>query len=330
MRYLITGGAGFIGSHLADHLISRGDDVLAMDDLSTGSLRNVAHLDGDPRFQLVRGTILDHPRMVELMEEVDVVVHLAAAVGVKLIVERPLESLLTNIRGTEIVLDAAASLGRKILITSTSEIYGKNASRAVSEDADRILGSTSKPRWSYSTGKAVDEILARAYWQDRGVPSIVTRLFNCVGPRQTGEFGMVLPRFVRQAIAGEDLTVYGTGEQRRCFCHVLDTVRALVAQLDHPDAIGDVFNVGAPFELSINDLARTVVEAVSSSSRVVHIPYEAAYEEGFEDMERRVPDISKIRTLTGWEPTLGLELILADVIESERIAVGSAAIERSP
>ena len=330
MRYLITGGAGFIGSHLADHLIGRGDDVLAMDDLSTGSLRNVAHLDGDPRFQLVRGTILDHPRMVELMEDVDVVVHLAAAVGVKLIVERPLESLLTNIRGTEIVLDAAASSGTKVLVTSTSEIYGKNASGPLQEDADRILGSPFKARWSYSTGKAVDEILARAYWQDRGVPSIVTRLFNCVGPRQTGEFGMVLPRFVRQAIAGEDLTVYGTGEQRRCFCHVLDTVRALVALLDHPDAIGDVFNVGAPFELSMNDLARTVVEAVSSSSRVVHIPYEAAYEEGFEDMERRVPDISKIRTLTGWEPTLGLERILADVIESERIAVGSAAIEQSP
>ena len=330
MRYLITGGAGFIGSHLADHLIGRGDDVLAMDDLSTGSLRNVAHLDGDPRFQLVRGTILDHPRMVELMEEVDVVVHLAAAVGVKLIVERPLESLLTNIRGTEIVLDAAASSGSKVLVTSTSEIYGKNASGPLQEDADRILGSPFKARWSYSTGKAVDEILARAYWQDRGVPSIVTRLFNCVGPRQTGEFGMVLPRFVRQAIAGEDLTVYGTGEQRRCFCHVLDTVRALVALLDHPDAIGDVFNVGAPFELSMNDLARTVVETVNSSSRVVHIPYEAAYEEGFEDMERRVPDISKIRTLTGWEPTLGLERILADVIESERIAVGSAAIEQSP
>lgn len=330
MRYLITGGAGFIGSHLADHLIGRGDDVLAMDDLSTGSLRNVAHLDGDPRFQLVRGTILDHPRMVELMEDVDVVVHLAAAVGVKLIVERPLESLLTNIRGTEIVLDAAATSGTKVLVTSTSEIYGKNASGPLQEDSDRILGSPFKARWSYSTSKAVDEILARAYWQDRGVPSIVTRLFNCVGPRQTGEFGMVLPRFVRQAIAGEDLTVYGTGEQRRCFCHVLDTVRALVALLDHPDAIGDVFNVGAPFELSMNDLARSVVEAVGSSSKLVHIPYETAYEEGFEDMERRVPDISKIRTLTGWEPTLGLERILADVIESERIAMASVAIEQRP
>ena len=327
MRYLITGGAGFIGSHMADHLIARGDEVVAMDDLSTGSLRNVAHLDAEPRFRLVRGTILDHPGMVELMEDVDVIVHLAAAVGVKLIVERPLESLLTNIRGTEIVLDAASSSGCTILITSTSEIYGKNASGPLHEDADRILGSPFKARWSYSTGKAVDEILARAYWRDRGVPAIVTRLFNCVGPRQTGAFGMVLPRFVQQAMAGEDLTVYGTGEQRRCFCHVLDTVRALVALLDHPDAIGDVFNVGAPFELSMNDLARTVIEVVGSSSRVVHISYEAAYEEGFEDMERRVPDISKIRDLTGWEPTLDLERIVADVVASERIAVGSSAIE---
>ncbi len=324
MRYLITGGAGFIGSHMADHLIGRGDEVIAMDDLSTGSLRNVAHLEREPRFRLVRGTILDHPRMMELVQGIDVVVHLAAAVGVKLIVERPLESLLTNIRGTEIVLDAAASTGCKILITSTSEIYGKNAAGPLHEEADRILGSPFKARWSYSTGKAVDEILARAYWRDRGLPSIVTRLFNCVGPRQTGEFGMVLPRFVRQALSGEELTVYGDGEQRRCFCHVADTVRALVALLDHPDAVGDVYNVGAPFELSMNDLARTVIEAVGSSSRVVHIPYGSAYEEGFEDMERRVPDISKIRALTGWEPTLGLGRMVADVIESERMALGSA------
>ncbi len=207
MRYLITGGAGFIGSHLADRLIGRGDEVVALDDLSTGSLRNVTHLEGDPRFRLVRGTILDPPSVRELVDEAEVVVHLAAAVGVKLIVERPLESLLTNIRGTEIVLGAAAASGRPILITSTSEIYGKNASGPLHEDADRILGSPFKARWSYSTAKAVDEILARAYWRDRGLPSIVARLFNCVGPRQTGEFGMVLPRFVRQALAGDDLTV---------------------------------------------------------------------------------------------------------------------------
>ncbi len=322
MRYLITGGAGFIGSHLADHLIGRGDDVVALDDLSTGSLRNVAHLEDDPRFRLVRGTILDHPSVAELVEDADVIVHLAAAVGVKLIIERPLESLLTNIRGTEIVLDTAASAGRTILITSTSEIYGKNASGALQEDADRILGSPFVARWSYSTGKAVDEILARAYWRDRDVPTIVARLFNCVGPRQTGEFGMVLPRFARQALAGEDLTVYGDGQQRRCFCHVFDAVDALVALLDHPGAVGDVFNVGAPHELSINDLARTVIDRVGSTSRIVHIPYEDAYEEGFEDMERRVPDLTKIQALTGWRPALGLDRIVADVVESERSALG--------
>lgn len=318
MRYLITGGAGFIGSHVADLLIGRGDEITVLDDLSTGSLRNVAHLDGEPRFRLIRGTIMDDGVVGDLVDGSDVVVHLAAAVGVQLIIQRPLESLLTNIRGTEIVLEAAAAAGRPVLVTSTSEIYGKNASGPLHEDADRILGSPFKARWSYSTGKAVDEILAHAYWRDRGVPTIVARLFNCVGPRQTGAFGMVVPRLVRQAIAGRNLTVFGDGEQRRCFCHVFDTVRALVALLDHRDAVGDVFNVGAPYETSINDLARAIVEAVGSSSRTVHVPYDVAYEEGFEDMERRVPDLSKIRTLTGWEPTLGLDRIIVDVIASER------------
>ncbi len=327
MRYLITGGAGFIGSHLADRLIARGDEVVAMDDLSTGSVRNVEHLEAEPRFRLVRGTILDHGAVVGLVQDVDVVVHLAAAVGVKLIVDRPLESLLTNIRGTEIVLDAAAGSARQILITSTSEIYGKNASGPLHEDADRVLGSPFKARWSYSTAKAVDEILARAYWRDRGVPSIVARLFNCVGPRQTGEFGMVVPTFVRQALAGEDLTVYGDGEQQRCFCHVLDTVEALVSLLDHPGAVGDVFNVGATHELSMNQLARTVIEMTGSSSKVVHVPYDEAYEEGFEDMERRVPDLGKITALTGWQPRLGLDRIVRDVIESERLALDVPAAE---
>ncbi|HKE54976.1 MAG TPA: NAD-dependent epimerase/dehydratase family protein, partial [Actinomycetota bacterium] len=255
------------------------------------------------------------------VEGSDVVVHLAAAVGVQLIIQRPLESLLTNIRGTEVVLQAAAAAGRPVLIASTSEIYGKNASGPLHEDADRILGSPFKARWSYSTSKAVDEILAHAYWRDRGVPTIVVRLFNCVGPRQTGAFGMVVPRLVRQAIAGKNLTVFGDGEQRRSFCHVFDTVRALVALLDHRDAVGDVFNVGAPYETSINDLARAIVEAVGSSSGTVHVPYDVAYEEGFEDMERRVPDVSKIRTLTGWEPALGLDRIIADVIASERASM---------
>ncbi len=318
MRYLITGGAGFIGSHLADRLLARGDSVLALDDLSTGSSRNIAHLSDHPGFRFVQGSILDHPVVAGLVADSDAVVHLAAAVGVRLIVEKPLESLLTNIRGTEIVLDAVAEGGRKILITSTSEIYGKNASGPLREDADRILGSPFKARWSYSTAKAVDEILARAYWHDRGVPSIVVRLFNCVGPRQTGEFGMVVPSFVRQALAGQDITVYGDGTQRRCFCHVLDTVGALVAVLDHPGAVGDVFNVGAPHELSMNELAERIVAASGSRSRILHIPYDEAYEEGFEDMERRVPDVSKIKALTGWEPALGLEQIIEDAIEFER------------
>jgi UDP-glucose 4-epimerase len=325
VRYLITGGAGFIGSHLADRLLARGDEVLALDDLSTGAVRNVQHLAGCPTFRLVEGSILDTDLLEDLAGRVDAIVHLAAAVGVKLIVTKPLESLITNIRGTENVLEAAGSAGAKILITSTSEIYGKNAKGPLHEEDDRILGSPFKARWSYSTSKAVDEIFARAYWRDRGVPAIVVRLFNCVGPRQTGEFGMVLPTFVRQALAGHDLTVFGDGEQRRCFCHVLDTVGALVALLDHPDAVGDVFNVGAPQELSMNELARTVIEAVGSGSRIVHVPYDEAYEEGFEDMERRVPDISKIRTLTGWVATLGLDRIVADVVAFERTAAAAGA-----
>jgi UDP-glucose 4-epimerase len=324
MRFLITGGAGFIGSHLADRLLARGDEVVALDDLSTGSAANVAHLVDEPRFSLVRGTILDHPLVSGLVAKADVVLHLAAAVGVKLIIDRPLESLITNIRGTEIVLDTAARWERTILLTSTSEIYGKNVTGPLSEDADRILGSPFKSRWSYSTAKAVDEILAQAYWRDRGVPSIVSRLFNCVGPRQTGEFGMVVPRFARQALAGTDVTVFGDGEQRRSFCHVLDTVDALIALVDTPGAVGDVFNVGAPYELTINQLAEKVISAAGSSSAIVHISYDDAYEEGFEDMERRVPDISKIRALTGWEPKLDLDRIIDDVLESERHAATAA------
>ena len=325
MRYLVTGGAGFIGSHLSDALLARGDEVTVLDDLSTGDPSNLAEARHAPGFRFVEGSILDHPLVTGLAAQADVVVHLAAAVGVKLIVERPLESLITNIRGTEIVLDATAAAGCKILITSTSEIYGKNAAGPVKEDDDRVLGSPFKARWSYSTAKAVDEILAKAYWRDRGVPAIVARLFNCVGPRQTGAYGMVVPRFVRQALAGEDLTVYGDGEQRRCFCHVLDLVRALVALLDHPDAVGDVFNVGAQHEVSMNDLARVIVEMTGSSSRIVHIPYDEAYEEGFEDMERRVPDISRIHTLTGWQPSRSLDEILRDVIANERASLAAAS-----
>lgn len=319
MDYLITGGAGFIGSHLADALLARGDSVLALDDLSTGAEANVRHLFDHPGFELREGSILDHDLVSKLGNNVDVIVHLAAAVGVKLIVEHPLDSLLTNIRGTEIVLDAAAELGCKVLITSTSEIYGKNASGPLKEDDDRILGSPFKARWSYSTSKAVDEILARGYWRDRGTPTVVVRLFNTVGPRQTGAYGMVVPRFVHQALRGEPITVYGDGEQRRSFCHVSDVVTALLQLVDHPGAIGDVFNVGARNEVSINELARLILATTDSSSPVVHISYDVAYEEGFEDMERRIPDTGKLEALTGWRATRSLEDVIEDVIEHERV-----------
>jgi UDP-glucose 4-epimerase len=324
LDYLITGGAGFIGSHVADALLTRGDRVLALDDLSTGSEDNVRHLLDHPRFELREGSILDHDLVSKLASGVDVVVHLAAAVGVKLIVEQPLSSLLTNIRGTEIVLDAASGAGCKVLITSTSEIYGKNANGPLREDDDRILGSPFKARWSYSTSKAVDEILARGYWRDRGTPTVVVRLFNTVGPRQTGAYGMVVPTFVRQALEGEPITVYGDGEQRRSFCHVRDVVSALLELLDHPGAVGDVFNVGARNEVTINELAGLILAATGSSSPVVHVPYDVAYEEGFEDMERRVPDTGKVEALTGWRATRSLPDVIGDVIEHERAGVASA------
>ena len=324
MRYLVTGGAGFIGSHLCEALLARRDEVVVLDDLSTGTARNLAALDPQARLGFEHGSVLDHGLVSRLAASADVVVHLAAAVGVKLIVERPLESLITNIRGTEIVLDAAAASGAKVLVTSTSEIYGKNADGPVAEDADRVLGSPFRSRWSYSTAKAVDEILAHAYWRDRGLPTVVVRLFNCVGPRQTGEFGMVIPRFVRQALAGEDLTVYGDGEQRRCFCHVHDTVTALIALLDHPGAVGQVFNVGAVNETSMTRLAEAIVRRIGSVSSIVRIPYDQAYEIGFEDMHRRVPDLTRIRSLTGWEPTRTLDDILDDVVAHERALLASA------
>ena len=316
--YLITGGAGFIGSHLADALAARGERVLVVDNVSTGRVDNLRHLLERQAVEFHEGSILDEDLVRTLVGEADVVVHLAASVGVKLVVERPLEALTNNIRGTEIVLEACADLGRKVLVASTSEIYGKNASGPLREDADRILGSPLKARWSYSTAKAVDEILAHMYWRERGTPSIVVRLFNCVGPRQTGTYGMVVPTFVQQALRGEPITVYGDGEQRRCFGHVHDTVRAIVGLLDHPEAVGDVYNIGSGQEISINRLAELVIRMTGSPSTVVHIPYAVAYEEGFEDMERRVPDVAKLERLTGWRPHRSLEEILSDVIDHER------------
>jgi UDP-glucose 4-epimerase len=323
MNYLVTGGAGFIGSHLADVLLARGDSVVALDDVSTGSIDNVRHLLDHPRFTLTEGTVLNHPLVAQLAGRAEVVVHLAAAVGVKLIIEKPLQSLITNIRGTEIVLDAAAMGGCRVMVASTSEIYGKNAHGPIHENADRILGSPFVARWSYSEAKAVDEILAHAYWRERGTEAIVIRLFNCVGPRQTGTYGMVVPTFVRQSLTGQDVTVYGTGEQLRCFCHVQDTVAAIVALLDHPKSPGDPFNIGADNEVTMNGLAEMVLERTGSDSKVVHVPYEEAYEQGFEDMERRVPDVTKIAELTGWEPTRSLDEILDDVIAFERARLAS-------
>ena len=322
-RYLLTGGAGFIGSHLADALIGRGDELVLLDDLSTGSIDNIAHLSGHAGVRTVKGSILDQQLVDSLVPGVDVVVHLAASMGVRRIIDHPLESLLNNVKGTEIVLEACAEYHRKVLIASTSEIYGKNMSDALDEDSDRILGSPFKARWSYSTSKAVDEILAHAYWRTRRTPTIVVRLFNCVGPRQTGEYGMVVPRLARQALQGEPLTVYGDGSQRRSFCHVFDTVRALIALLDHEGAVGDVYNVGAPREVTIDQLAELIIRMSGSDSEISHIPYDQVYaqDEGFEDMARRFPEISRIRSLTGWAPRFSLEDIVRDVLrfESDRM-----------
>jgi UDP-glucose 4-epimerase len=329
VRYLITGGAGFIGSHLADALVERGDQVLILDDLSTGRLANVAHLVDGPHGHAVevrQGSVLDFPLVSELVAGVDVVAHLAASVGVQLIVREPLKTLLNNVRGTEIVLDAAAAVGAKVMVTSTSEIYGKNAAGPLHEEADRILGSPLKSRWAYSTSKAVDEIFAYEYWKERGLPTVIVRLFNCAGPRQTGAYGMVIPRFVRQALAGEEITVYGSGGQSRCFCHVHDTVEGLLRVLDAPEAIGQVFNVGALNETTIMGLAETVVRITGSSSPIRRLSYEEAYEPGFEDMERRIPDISKMARVLGWHPRRSLDEIVADVVRYEQSqSVGAQA-----
>ncbi len=314
MHYLITGGAGFIGSHLADRLVAGGHKVTALDDLSTGRYENISHLKGDSNFQLTIGSILNEYLVDKLAERCDAIFHLAAAVGVELIVKHPLESLTTNIRGSEIVLEMAYRYHKKLLITSTSEIYGKNANGPLKEDEDRILGSPLKSRWSYSTSKAVDEMLAYVYWKEKGLPTVIVRLFNTVGPRQTEAYGMVLPRFASQALEGRDLTVYGSGKQSRCFLHVRDAVDALIKLMDNPNACGEVFNVGSQEEITIEALAKKVVEITRSRSKIIYIPYEKAYEEGFEDMERRVPDISKVRNLIGFNPSIDLNAIIKDVI----------------
>ncbi len=330
MKALITGGAGFIGSHLADHLLASGWEVTAVDNLSTGRMQNVQHLRNNPRFHLVVGTILNEFLMDKLVERCDVVFHMAAAVGVQLIIRNPLQSLTTNIRGSEIVLEMVHRYNKRVLITSTSEIYGKNKSGALKEDDDRILGSPLKSRWSYSTSKAVDEILGYVYWKEKGVPTVIVRLFNTVGPRQTGNYGMVIPRFVNQALNHQPITVYGNGRQTRCFLHVEDAVRAIAALMQEPRAYGQVFNIGSESEVSMSDLAAKIIAFTDSKSRITLVPYNEAYEEGFEDMERRVPDIGKINRLTGFRPTKDLNQIIEGVVRHAMASSASADRMQEP
>jgi len=314
MRALITGGAGFIGSHLVEELLNDDNEVIVLDNLSTGRYENIEHLLKNRNFEFVEGDILDAVLVDKLVEQIDIIFHLAAAVGVELIVKKPLESLVTNIKGSEIVLEMASRYHKKVLITSTSEIYGKNVNGPLKEDDDRILGSPLKTRWSYSTAKAVDEMLAYVYWKEKSVPSIIVRLFNTVGPRQTGAYGMVVPRFIEQALKNEPITVYGTGRQSRCFVHVKDAVKALIKLSKEPKAIGEVFNLGSQEEITIEQLAKEIIKITNSSSKIEYIPYDKAYEEGFEDMQRRIPDITKINKLMGFKPTYTLPEIIKDIV----------------
>ena len=325
MRVLITGGAGFIGSHLAEKHLDRGDEVHLLDDLSTGSIENIQHIKDHPNLRYYLDSITNYQLTSELVDLSDCIYHLAAAVGVRLIVESPVKTIETNIRGTEIILSLAAKKNKRVLITSTSEVYGKRDHIPFREDDDLILGPTSKGRWSYACSKAIDEFLAIAYWKEKRVPTVVVRLFNTVGPRQTGRYGMVIPNFVRQALTGEDITVYGDGAQSRCFTHVDDAIGALIGLIEHPKAVGEVYNIGSHTEVTITQLAERIKRLTGSDSRVVYVPYSEAYEEGFEDMMRRVPDTTKIRNLIGYEPKIQLDQILESVIEFQKQRLASRA-----
>jgi len=315
VRALITGGAGFIGSHLAEALLREGHEVSVIDDLSTGSIDNISHLKGTRGFQYVIDTVTHEPVLAELIDQSDVVFHLAAAVGVKLIVEEPVRTIETNVHGTEVVLKHANKKKKLVFIASTSEVYGKSVAVPFREDADLVMGATSKHRWAYACSKAIDEFLALAYHKEKKLPVIIVRLFNTVGPRQTGQYGMVLPTFVRQALAGHPLTVFGDGTQSRSFTYVGDVVDALIKLAAEPRAVGQVFNIGNGHEITIQQLAEKVRTLTGSSSDIVLIPYDEAYESGFEDMPRRVPDISKIHGAIGYEPRVELDDIIARVIE---------------
>ncbi len=324
MRCLITGGAGFIGSHLSDLLIARRHTVHVLDDLSTGAIENIRHLKCDPGFEYTIGSVENHAVVAELVDEADVVVHLAAAVGVALVIDSPVRAIETNVHGTEVVLTHASKKKKPVLVASTSEVYGKSRALPFREDGDLQMGATDMGRWAYACSKAIDEFLAMAYWRERRLPTTVVRLFNTVGPRQTGRYGMVVPRFVSQALAGQPLTVYGDGSQTRCFCHVADVVEALFGLMTEERAYGNVFNVGSTTEISIRDLAARIIELTGSRSDISLIPYGEAYGEGFEDMYRRVPDIAKVQALLGWSPTYLLDDIIADVVAQQRGVATSA------
>jgi len=318
MHTLITGGAGFIGSHLADRLVAEGHTVFVLDDLSTGSFENIAHLKGHPRFHYTIDSVINERLLAELVDQADTIYHLAAAVGVRLIVEAPVRTIETNVHGTEVVLKQAAKKGKLVVIASTSEVYGKSADVPFREDGDLALGATSRHRWAYACSKALDEFLALAYWREKKLPIVIVRLFNTVGPRQTGRYGMVVPTFVQQALAGEPITVFGDGAQTRCFTDVSDVVSALVSLPREAAAVGGVFNIGTTQEVTIRQLAERVKALTGSPSPIVTVPYDEAYVEGFEDMPRRVPDIGKIAALIGYQPRVGLDETLRRVIEFYR------------
>jgi UDP-glucose 4-epimerase len=317
MRILITGGAGFVGSHLADELLARGHSVHALDDLSTGSIDNIRHLKAAPGFEYTIESCHNSPIVAELVDEADVVYHLAAAVGVELIVESPVRTIETNIGTTEVVLANASKKKKPVFVTSTSEVYGKSAALPFREDGDLVMGPTFKGRWSYACSKAIDEFLALAYYKERGLPTVIGRMFNTVGPRQTGRYGMVVPNFVSQALSGRPLRVFGDGTQSRCFCHVDDVVRALADLMETGRFYGEVFNIGTDQEITIAGLAEKVRSVVGSGGEITYVPYDEAYEEGFEDMQRRIPDTTKIREAIGWVPQKTLDDIIVDVKEDQ-------------
>lgn len=314
MRALITGGAGFIGSHLAEALLARGDDVFVLDDLSTGSVENVRHLKHSPKFHYVFDTLQNRHLLAEMVDESDVVFHLAAAVGVRLIVESPVRTIETNVNGTQLVLDAASKKRKLVFTASTSEVYGKSTNVPFCEDSDLVLGATTKGRWSYAASKALDEFLGLSYWKEKKVPVIVARFFNTVGPRQTGRYGMVLPNFVSQALAGAPITIYGTGKQSRCFCHVRDAVESILRLVDSGLAVGEVVNIGSDEEVTIEGLAQLVKQRTGSRSEIVYVPYDQAYEPGFEDMLRRVPSLKKLASIAKFSPRTSLPEIVDSVI----------------